>query len=522
MPSDPPGRTIETITRSGNDGEGQNSPSGRCHNTEGDHRGAAAMEPEDRKALAICALAQTRPITTLAEQADVSRKFVYQQADKANAALDAAFNPPPTDEEVLFHLPVTRKTICAVVLALILLCHSSYQGVIDFLRAIFDYDISVGTVHNIVASAVRTARQINQDEDLSKIRVGLHDELFQGDPVLVGVCAHSTYCYLLSSEPHRDGTTWGVHLLELSERGLAPEHTVADAGQGLRAGQAEAWPDVPCWGDVFHGLREVGKLTTYLDNRAAGAIGHREKLENKMERAKKKGRGQSWSKKLALARTKEEEKLGLADDIRVLSTWLREDVLSLHGPDSSIRQELYDFIVAELRTREHLAVHRIRPVRRALENQRDDLLAFAEAIDTLLARIAHRHQVSVRDVRDVFEMERYHLTDPRYWQLDADLWQRLGESYRLIKQDVEAVAELIVRASSLVENINSRLRCYFFLRRQVGNDYLELLRFFFNHRRYPRSRKDFRRGKSPAEILAGDSQPHWLEQLGFRLFKRVS
>ena len=36
-------------------------------------------------------------------------------------------------------------------------------------------------------------------------------------------------------------------------------------------------------------------------------------------------------------------------------------------------------------------------------------------------------------------------------------------------------APTVVRASSLVENLNSRLRSYFFLRRQLGKDYLTLL-----------------------------------------------
>jgi hypothetical protein len=42
----------------------------------------------------------------------------------------------------------------------------------------------------------------------------------------------------------------------------------------------------------------------------------------------------------------------------------------------------------------------------------------------------------------------------------------------------EAVAELlgkVVRASSVIENLNSRLRSYFFLRRHLGGDYLALL-----------------------------------------------
>ena len=53
--------------------------------------------------------------------------------------------------------------------------------------------------------------------------------------------------------------------------------------------------------------------------------------------------------------------------------------------------------------------------------------------------------------------------------------------------DVQELSDRVVRASSLVENLNSRLRSYFFLRRQLGKDYLTLLQFFLNHRRYLRS-----------------------------------
>jgi len=54
--------------------------------------------------------------------------------------------------------------------------------------------------------------------------VGLHDEIFQGaTPVLTGVDAASTYCYLPAAEERRDGDTWGVHLLDAAEQGLDPE-----------------------------------------------------------------------------------------------------------------------------------------------------------------------------------------------------------------------------------------------------------------------------------------------------------
>jgi hypothetical protein len=271
-----------------------------------------------------------------------------------------------------------------------------------------------------------------------------------GHPVLVGVDPFSTYCYLLVPEKNRDGVTWGVRLLELSERGLHPEYTVADAGKGLRAGQAQAWPTVPCRGDVFHAEREMGKMTTYLENRAYGRIGIREELERKMARARKKSQGQALSIKLARARTDETTLLRLADDLRVLTTWLREDVLSLIGPEAQIRRELFDFIVREIKAREYLAPQRLRPIRVALENQRDELLAFAEELDRQLAGIAHEHQLPLEDVRSDFELGRFAPVDPLYWQKESALWKRLGPLYRQVRTSVDQVLENTVRASSQV------------------------------------------------------------------------
>jgi hypothetical protein len=115
------------------------------------------------------------------------------------------------------------------------------------------------------------ARTVNATERLERIKVGGHDEIFQARlPVLVGADVISTYCYLLSSENSRDGDTWAIRLMELEDKGLHPDYTVADGGTGLRAGQALAWPDIPCRSDVFHALLDMGRLAVYLENRAFG------------------------------------------------------------------------------------------------------------------------------------------------------------------------------------------------------------------------------------------------------------
>src|SRR4051812_42150465 len=173
---------------------------------------ATGLDPSQRQRLALDALTGSAPISRIAQQHHVSRKFIYHQAHKAQQALDHAFNPqsPARDDRVLFSPPVTKAWIRQFVLALILIGHSSFRGVTELLRDLFDYHLSVGTVHNIVDQAVATSRQINRRQDLSRIRIGADDEFFQATrPVLVGVDTESTYCYLLSQKEHRDADPWG-------------------------------------------------------------------------------------------------------------------------------------------------------------------------------------------------------------------------------------------------------------------------------------------------------------------------
>jgi hypothetical protein len=99
---------------------------------------------------------------------------------------------------------------------------------------------------------------------------------------------------------------------------------------------------------------------------------------------------------------------------------------------------------------------------------------------------------------------------------------QLGSKFDAVQAAVDVVTRTTVRASSLVENFNSRLRNYFFLRRPLGPDYLALLQFYLNHHKLARSEYPERKGKTPAEVLTGKPHAHWLELLvGERLFARA-
>ena len=113
---------------------------------------AANLKPEQRKQLFIEMQSSAQTVTALANQEGVSRKFLYQQQQKGNQALEREFNQPQEDSEVLYWIPVTKKWIFQVILALILICHSSYRGVVEFLRDVFDYQVSVATVDFVPAT----------------------------------------------------------------------------------------------------------------------------------------------------------------------------------------------------------------------------------------------------------------------------------------------------------------------------------------------------------------------------------
>src|SRR5664279_6137720 len=142
---------------------------------------AARLSQSHREELAILALARSEPISDLAVQRGVSRKFVYAQKHKARCALDDAFVSAATDDTVLFQIPVTKRWLRQVIVALALMCRGSYLGILEFMRDVLGWPIRIGTVHNVLLAAAEQARVINGAQDLSRIRTGLHDELFHGE-----------------------------------------------------------------------------------------------------------------------------------------------------------------------------------------------------------------------------------------------------------------------------------------------------------------------------------------------------
>jgi hypothetical protein len=71
---------------------------------------AANLSPIIRQKLAIEVLAKSKPVSDLAAEHPVSRKFMYRQVNKAEVALLTCFEPSISDDQVLFYLRWFPKT----------------------------------------------------------------------------------------------------------------------------------------------------------------------------------------------------------------------------------------------------------------------------------------------------------------------------------------------------------------------------------------------------------------------------
>ena len=107
------------------------------------------------------------------------------------------------------------------------------------------------------------------------------------------------------------------------------------------------------------------------------------------------------------------------------------------------------------------------------------------------------------------------ITGDAYNQIEYQLVMQLMNEYDRARHEFNMVLERTKKASSLVENLNGRIRVYMDLKRVVPTGYFVLLKVYFNTKKYRRSRIADRVGKSPIELMTGKEYPEFLEALGY-------
>ena len=200
---------------------------------------------------------------------------------------------------------------------------------------------------------------------------------------------------------------------------------------------------------------------------------------------------------------------------QLLAQWVQHDVLQLAGYQPEERTQLYDFIVVEMSILAKQHPHRISAIVTSLNHQRDALLDVANALNDQFAQLAKQYKISITNIWDICYTARFGIDSCRYHERSSELEKIIGDKYEEIEDAVLFILSKTHRCSSMVENLNSRIRPYLDERKYVSQKILNLIQFYLNHKPFMRSTHQHLVNKTPAEAMTGKPHAPWLELLGF-------
>lgn len=484
--------------------------------------------------IAISALAgqgQYGMVSDLAEKYGVPRRTVYELLDQGRVAVEAAFAQDGGVEPGTITLQITERDIMRSLIAMRVATPSSIRDLVAVMPVLYGFGWSYGKIQSRLAEAERRADEFLRKVDLSRIEYAALDEMFsQGRPVFGGVDLDSQYLFQLEVHRHRGGEDWAKSLGKLrDEQNLSPRSVVKDAGSGLAKGVEDCWPDAEHRDDLFHAVYMMGQESYHLERRAYGAITRVDDLIAKSGRARSETARRSLGQKTRKARKHADHAIDRFDRFEALR-YEAKRVLELTDPGSGKLRtpaEVQQVLTQVGTEMESLEGSRIRKVAKYLRNRAaglgrylDDLGQRLEAVTEeaggrrVVQAALRAYQASLSAGRKAPAWERQQCKRELSKATDHLLKVTEGKPERVMRvmSLVVPVVQRRHRASSAIENLNSVLRPYLVVQKNVEQGFLDLFRFYWNTRK-----REWGRGKgtSPYEELTGEPVEDWLTLLGY-------
>jgi hypothetical protein len=437
-------------------------------------------------------------VTTMAQTYQVSRKFLYQIANKAeNALLCALSAQSPGPRPVSKSLSVDDHHIQRAITTLATVVPGSIRSIKICLQEILDTHRSIGFISQSLNLAGKYANKLNQSEIPKQPVLGEADEIFQGrHPCLTVVDGRSFAVLQLSPQESRDADIWGASLLVLQERGTQFADLASDGARGIRAGIQQAELTVPLRSDLFHLLRESSRLSHRLESSAYKAIEQSLRAQQADKESntpnKRIGRPLKVHSSLAEAKVKEQQAIDCYDLFMWLHTEIRQSLEPWNSDYIPIpvqqAKETFDTAVALLyQLGESLGDTRIIDYASDLEKHKEELMSPLEWLERKLS--SYRRGLSP-------EMESVIIWSYKHQQ--ELCISRAGEGF---PEDMQPIVKafwetipLFHRSSSLAESLHSFLRPYFVMHRGIPEWLPPLLQYYWNHHEFQRGK---RKGNSP-------------------------
>jgi hypothetical protein len=454
-------------------------------------------------------------MTQIALAYQISRTFLYQMILAANLHLEVLFS----DEKVLFQNDYQHLEQLLLLLRLEGNC--SLLSISSILKALDYHPNSVGYLSQFYQHAGQALPSTLMMPS-KKLVFYLSDEIFAIQaPILVTIEAQSTTILRIELAADRSAETWRAHFEALADHQFFNLGMASDRGKGLLAGYQAAF-DIALWvGDYFHEFRDLFERLNQLERKAYSAIDKEYEAARLFAGAKSEANLQKRLAHYESAHRACEQATDLFDQLDVLLHLLR-DALHICSPNGKlrtsegVRAELMPLFEMLDEPGDATISKTLKPIR----NHIDDILvpfkqaeAVAaelravvphEALDFLVLAWHHDHLV----YQSKGKQKHYHRCEHDFYLACAD--GLLGDTFDTLKSLVFDKLDSIVRASSLVEMVNSLIRPYLnSCKGQITQETLNLIMFYHNHRRYKSGK---RKGKAPIELLTGESlqAPWWV------------
>jgi len=456
-------------------------------------------------------------VTGLARELGTSRQFLYDLRDRARTALAQAVVPGragrPTREA---RLVIDRHAVERDVVVLSQVGHASVRGIQECLEEMVGVERSVGWIEGVLQEAGRRAEGLVAVPDGPR-QVAADEVYAGGQPVLEVVEPRSGLILTLAHAERRDETAWGCAWLDLEERGVRIDGVVADGAEGLRAGARAAGLPEPRL-DHWHTLRDLGRIARVLEHTAYRQMAAAERAERASAEATDRathGRGARRGRPLGgatdpatvrAAVQAAEEAMARADGTAAVLATVRAVLRPVDAVSGQVRT--HDAVASDLR----MAAARLREwggrateAATLLEARASGLTAYLDDLDHALA--GPRAVLPEDTVRFIAWAWRHQ----QALGLQADDMVEVWPAAPAAARWVWAALDGVVRASGMVENLNSALDAHRAAHRGLPWPILAVWRVYRNHRVFPRGK---RADHSPLD-LSGLPAPHWLDALGY-------
>jgi hypothetical protein len=475
-----------------------------------------------------CLSGQRGAVTQQAQLHGCSRQTVYDHAAKVQAAIAVEHSASPGRQHVLeqsaelrrenaqlwdwldqtVEFPQAKQQEFAAKAAAMGL---SLAQTTELLALILGAQAapSRSTVHRWVNAAATAAGRVLERLDTqcqSLVSTACLDEIFfHGRPVLVGVEPQSMTLIMAQKEDRLDRAAWVKNLVGWD----ALDYVVSDAGTVLQsalsflAAQRRAVGVALKVGlDVFHTTKEARRVLKILWNQVKKDWKAAEKADLQVARFKRRGQHAYRPAAAACAAWARVAKSMQRYDQARAAWQTAKEALELFRPDGRLNDRAW----AQARVHEALpglAGKQWTTLRHLLEAP--EAFTFLDQLHARLAQLPIAADLSEALVR--LWWLRQSRADDQSQKAKAILVQeivcwKLDPQWPIWYSKVAGLLRTTVRASSVVESVNSVLRMHQSRHRTLNQGLLDLKRLYWNSRPFRRGR---RRGQCPYQLLGVNS-----------------